>query len=662
MKKNRLVVFFIILSALIKVNVLLCTWCNTMPEIRTSKALVQLFPKNKSEIIRLEHTCLNQTKLAIKKIYAIPKNKKTFENTCSALNFAIARFNVNYMILSLLEQLSVQKEMQIAARSSLERLQDFTTTNFFADQNIYRAFKSYNNKKQKEKLTPEEKYTLTKYTQAFKLNGALLTHEQQKNLKNIKKKLEQLKLQFNANIAHSKPKIKLSSEELAGIPTHFFNTKKPINITESNYYYILENCRNENTRKKVWRAFINRAYPVNMQLLSDIRNLSQQYAQLLGFRNFAELDLISQMAHDTQTVEQFLHELTDIAHMQTNKTIKRLCGRNLKREPWNVRFYINQAKFLHLNQAQLRHYFPLDHVLNAFFNLTEQFFGIRIKKISVSPLWDSSVKVFAISKSKAILGYLLLDLFNRKDKYKHSRMLTIIPSFDKHPGVCVIITNFTSNYITHGELVRLLHEFGHAFHVFLSKTKLPLNAGTQVKRDFAEMPAQIFEELAWQPEILKQLSSERKTKTTLPDAFIQKIIHAHDFSLSLLLEKNIFKSYFSLDVYKTNANLYQLTKKLFEKTITFAHFDPQLHFYTSFDHIVNYGAKYYSYLWGRVFAIDIFETIKQAQFSPEIWKDYADKILAFGGSAEPEELLFNFLGRRPSLKPMTKKLSHTSLV
>jgi thimet oligopeptidase len=176
-------------------------------------------------------------------------------------------------------------------------------------------------------------------------------------------------------------------------------------------------------------------------------------------------------------------------------------------------------------------------------------------------------------------------------------------------------------------------------------------AGTHVKRDFVEMPSQMLEEWLYDNAILKKVSHHYKTGEPLPDDIIESVIKLKNFSTGIDLQRQGLLANLSLAYFKAGADKdpHGILKGLFEQLIYGVQFDPEYHFYASFGHLTGYGPSYYGYLWSKVFALDLFDTIKQhGLLNGQIGQKYIDAVLSKGGSKDPNDLLVDFLGRQPN--------------
>ncbi len=676
------------MSIVKKMTVLLClsvTCCSNQEQSYlvqgklTSIAQVAcLFPKTVSELEELVKQTLNQATTDLEQIYGIANTRRTFDNTARMLDKIIANFTINLIIIQTLEMVSPEKAIRDSAHQGLIALNNFSVDNFSQNTKLYQAFKAYKDQADLSKLTAEESYTLDESMKEFERSGLHLDDKKLQKIRVLKKDIALRELNFETNIAQDNRTLTFTQDELAGLGQWLEGQERTedglykLPVNQPTYLRVSQNGSVESTRKAFWAAFCNRAYPANYQELLDLIALRDELASTIGYESFAALSIAGDMAHEVTKVEVFLDSLVNRIQQKVKQEVAMFLSSlptsvtllpDRKFKPWDLPYVINQYKknYLSVDETLIAEYFPLEHTLKALFDIYQSFFGITFKQENPQNLWHEEVTALSVYKNNLFLGYVLLDLFPRDNKYPHAAEITIMPTFkpttkDFYPALVLVIANFPKatadkpSLLLRSDVTTFFHEFGHAIHAILGATELASNAGARVKRDFVEMPSQMLEEWMWQPKVLKKISQHYKTKEPLTDELIEKIVALKHYDSGSRTESQIFYSFVSLDLFKKgeNKNIDELVKNLYRKLIKDVLFAPENHFYASFGHLTNYGAEYYSYLWSKVYALDLWDTIKKANFSPAIAQRYVDTILSKGGSADPMELLRNFLGREPN--------------
>ena len=327
-----------------------------------------------------------------------------------------------------------------------------------------------------------------------------------------------------------------------------------------------------------------------------------------------------------------------------------------------------KKKYLDLDNKEVTKYFPVDYVVPAVLSIYEKFLGLRFEEFNCDGLWHHKLKCIRVYDDGTLRGFLVLDLYPRPNKYSHACMAGIISpqKIDGKicPAVITIIANFPEGskdfpgLLQFGDVRTFFHEFGHAMHGLLGATQISGFAGTNVKSDFVETPSQMFEEWLNDKGMLKKLSHHYETGQSLPDDMIAKLIKLQKFDSGSLYLRQIGMGLYSLNLFNDASHDIQgLFKEFMEDTQPHLYFDDAIHTPANFGHLTSslYASKYYSYLWAKVFSLDLFDQIEQyGLLNSDIGRKVRDIILSRGGSVEPDVLLREFLGREPSKEAFFK--------
>jgi thimet oligopeptidase len=344
-----------------------------------------------------------------------------------------------------------------------------------------------------------------------------------------------------------------------------------------------------------------------------------------------------------------------------------------KLKPWDVAYVTTQykKKQFNLDERVVAEYFSMEQTVQRLLNIYEKFMDLSFTVKSAENLWHEDVKIIEAydASTQKMLGYLLLDLHPRPNKYTHACHGNVVPSIRFSNGseplmVSVVIANFPKSSGTKPSLLKredvrtFFHEFGHALHGLLGRTPTASFSGTRVKTDFVEMPSQMLEEWLWERDVLKQVSAHYVTGEPLSDALIESILASKHSSTGAFVQRQAFLALISLNYYKAGADkdVDAIMRELSLRTRPNVAYDDATHKYASFGHLTGYGAKYYGYMWSKVFGLDLFDTIKKHGMGPEIGKRYVDEVLKKGGTKDPMDLLIAFLGREPQQDAFFKDL------
>lgn len=664
--------------------------------IQEPKDLAKIFPQTVAQIKAQEVAALAKIDQTLANILAVPESQSCFLNIMQPLDDLRLESGIISAALAVLTYLSPSSELRAQAQISSTNISQHANTKIMLNKQLYMVVSRYINHALNcddncELLTPAQKYFMQNTLDDFKRSGLDLPDQELARVGLLLHEITQLEQAYLANLGKDRSQITVSKTDLSGVPADFINSLKSneageliINCDDNSYLAVMSNCTISQTREKLYRAYTKRAYPQNIEILQELINKRDQLAQLLGFKSYAQLDLQNQMVLSPENAQDFLLQLLPIAQAKAKIEIQGL-KKDLptsvvlldgKIQPWDMLFIKNQykLKYLAIDEQLISEYFTQETTIPRLLKIYENFLGLRFEPKTAPDLWTKTedLQTLAVYQtcSNQLIGYLILDLFPRADKLPHSgAQISIIPPVlgRNCPALSVVLTNFARPQgtkpalMTYTQVKTFFHEFGHAMHALLGATELACHAGTNVKTDFVEMPSQMLEYWLDQPQTLAQISKHYQTETPLPNALIEQIIKSQTFDTGNQLLRQISLSLLSLALYEAGSNkdLNALREQLANQTCDYMVYDPQNMFLANFMHIADsgYGSKYYSYLWSRVFACDIFTHIKEQGLSdPACGARYVKQVLSQGGSCDPKILLNNFLGRAPNQEAFKKDL------
>ncbi|MFA5306731.1 MAG: M3 family metallopeptidase [Candidatus Babeliales bacterium] len=645
----------------------------------------RFFPKSESEVHRYAEHAITRARAALDELYALEADKRTFANTALAFDRLCGDFKDISSALAVLEMVSPDKALRDACQEEVLKLQKFSV-DAFMNKKLYNAFREYaDGAARHEKLNDEERYFLAEKMREFKREGFHLSDVAFNEVKQLHKELAEVELKFEENIRSDNRTLVLKEAELAGCNPHFIahlEHDKDGNVIVPNNWpafdEVMEHCTVESTRKQMYALFSNRAYPANCALLDDIIAKRDLLARKLGFKSYAELNIDDEMARTPERAEEFLHDLTAKCKSKLHKEIETLrsdlpMGVTLddkgRFKPWDISFAKRSYKKKHfdVDEHELEQYFAVDRTVKGVLDIYQRFLNLEFVFVKPAWAWHDEVQLIEIrdKDTHVLRGYVFLDLYPREHKYEHFCLVDIVATTQRHegdgalrtaPAIACIIANFPRSkgdrpaLLKHHDVGTFFHEFGHAMHHVLGSTELVAFSGTSVKRDFVEVPSQLFEEWAFDKEILKNLSCHYQTGKTLPDELVDRVIALKKFDSGWFVTRQCMLSLLSLAVFKPGEkkDIDALRAQLAQETMPMVVHDSSVHMQASFGHLIGYGARYYSYMWSKVYAMDLFDTVKtQGLINPDAGKRLVCTVLAKGGSADPEKLLKDCLGREP---------------
>ncbi len=661
----------------------------------TIQNVISLFSLRAEDVEHQTDTSIKLAQQVINSIIAIPDSQRTYGNTARVLDelSALSNLAINGAIFSSFELLTPDADLRDASHEGYLKIVEFSVDQIDGNEALYKAFKAYvDGNAKKEMLSDAQRYFLANTMKDFERAGLGLPDEQRAQVKILKKDLATLASEFERNVAQDKSIIVVERDALIGLKDDFIanlerteDGKYILGVDYPTYFNVMDNCAVADTRRQLFIAFSNRAYPVNETILKDMIAKREELARLLGYGNYADYDIDQQMASSADKVYVFLQDLLAKSAQKVADEVALLIAdmpesvkltTDGKVQSWDFLYMINEYKKKHfdIDERKIAEYFPMEYTVGQLLDIYRQFMGVEFEEVPVSGLWHEDVTAIQVfdKERTQLLGTLFLDLYPRPNKYSHAAHQTIIPAVIKEdgtriPDVSIVMANFPKSTVGKPSLLKrsdvktFFHEFGHAIHAILGATEIASLSGTRTKGDFVELPSQMLEQWLWDKNILKKVSRHYQTGESLPDDIIDSIVELKTFTSGSFVQRQGYLAMLSLDYHKEGEqkDLYAIMKQLHEKLRPLMAFAPEDHFYTSWGHIASsgYASKYYGYLWSNIFAFDVFSVIKKhGLLDPVIGKKYVQEILSKGGSQDPNELLRNFLGRDPSNEAFLKDM------
>lgn len=664
------------------------------------EAVLSLFPQSVGAIHALGSGCKELMQSMIQSIDAIPAEQRTFANSIRPYDAARLQCMVNKNLLTIFALLSSNPELQAVANAQVLDVDQFETDVLSRNVSIYQSFKEYNQHGQDliRKTGANTQY-VQKIIQQYEHAGMLLPAEQRADLVNLEKEANMLAAQFNGNIVYDARSLIKPLADLQGVPESFLQTLRqddqdnyvlPIDFTT--FFMIMENCQIEKTRKDYFVAFGQRAYPQNQSVLHELLNKRQAFAQTIGVQDYATYELSDQMIKDPKRAEHFLwnmvhalqkYDTQDFAELTKDLPPSVELTKHGMLQPWDEAFVKSwyRKHHFHVSDYDIAAYFPLDHTLEQLLQLFAQFFYIEFRKEEINPaqLWAPDVLCYRVYslRTQSVMGYLFLDLYDHSyKKVQEPCHFMLIPTIKddcsiRCAGASVMVANFAlpiadkPTLLELSDVISVFHELGHALHALFGATCYADFSGTQVVKDFVEVPSQMLEHWLEQPSVLQKISNHYKTGLPLTKEMIEQILAAERFGKAGRMLKQAFLGLVSLEIYRDGykKDIHHMIKKLYKQVFKHIVYEPEHYFEYSFAHLANYGASYYTYVWSRVIAADLFDTIKQrGMFDNQVGQEYVRAILSPGGFRSPHQTVKKFLKRPFNTKAFVGQFETTELM
>jgi thimet oligopeptidase len=536
----------------------------------------------------------------------------------------------------------------------------------------------------------EERMLLDKTLKQFRHRGAALDDDKRKEFLEIANNISILESDFQRVLNEITTTVPFTKEELQGVPPPVYEPlekdgeKYLCPLDYPVYIPVVYYAKNSETRKRMMITYYQRGGAENSQRLSDALALRDRQAKLLGFSNFADYVISMKMAKTPQRVFDFMNDLKTKLSKLSEKETTRL--RELKSKEnntqleettmdlWDIFYYheMLMKELYAVDQNEVKEYFPIDSVIKGVLDVYQLVLNLDFKEVDNPNVWYNDVREFIVTDKTngRTLGVFYLDLYPRDGKFKHYAMFNFLDRRVKdgttYLPICALVTNFDKptkdrpSLLNHNDVETFFHEFGHVMHVISNQTDYVSFGLGGVLSDFGETPSMMFENWAWKEEILTKLSGHFKNpEKKLPSDLLKRMIDAKLLDIGTLQLRQVAYSLIDMTYHTEGAeDTSKVFRKIFEE-ITGYEMPDDTRMDAGFGHLMSslYTAGYYTYLWSKAYAEDIFTKFETNGFmNPNVGTEYRRKILAPGGSLDPDDMVRNFLGREMNTDAFMKSL------
>lgn len=624
-----------------------------------------------------------------------------FRNTIEAIEQAGSLLSRITPVLFNLNSSDTTPELQEAAREVSPVLTAFSN-DISLNPALFGRVKSVYEKRDSLGLNQEEMILLDRKYKNFIRGGAGLTENDKERFRAITIELSTLSLKFEENILAETNDFTLhltAEDDLSGLPDGVREAASALasekgmegwlfTLHAPSFVPFMQYADRRDLREKLFRAYSCRAFRGNehdnRELVFRITELRLEMARLLGYSNYAAYALEERMASTPEEVKRFLRNLLEASSPAGNRDLRDIeeyatrNGHEGRLERWDWAYWSEKLRMerYSIDDEALRPYMPLDKVREAVLGLATRLYGLSFRENRSIPVYNEEVSAFEVHDGeRGIIAILMLDFHPRKGKSGGAWMTGFREQW-KEGGeriipVVSLVMNFTRptparpSLLSHSEMNTFLHEFGHALHGMLSDCTYESLSGTNVKRDFVELPSQIMENWAWEKEWLDTWAAHYQTGEKIPGEMLHKLRDSLTYNEGYACMRQL--SFGLLDM-----AWHTLENPQTEDIVTFersamgpAELLPSADgacMSVSFAHLFSggYAAGYYGYKWAEVLDADAFSLFREKGiFNPETAGSFRHTILEKGGSREPDELFRAFRGREPSIEPLIERSGFT---
>ncbi len=628
------------------------------------------------------------------------RSMPTFENTIVALEESGSYLNrVASVFFALQGAESNDEMMEISTR--IQPLLSEHGNSISLNEALFERIKYVYDRRAELNLNQEQMMLVEETYDSFAQSGANLEGEARERYRELSVELSNQTLKFSQNALYATNafSMELTEEELAGLPQSAIDAAAAlaaskgkegymVDLSFPSYSAFMKYSTRRDLREKLYRAYNSRSIGGefdNLPVLTRIAEIRLEMAKLFGCNTFSEYKLKHTMAGTPEAVYNLLNQLLEaykpvalqeVAELQQFAAAKE--GADFQLMPWDFSYYAEQLKAskYDLNDEMLRPYFELDNVVGGVFGLATKLYGLQFTENKEIPVYHEEAKAYEVTDADGTyIGVLYTDFFPRAGKRQGAWMTEFKgqwvetdstgATFDSRPHVTIVM-NFTRptatapSLLTYGEVETFLHEFGHALHGLLSKVNYNSLSGTNVYRDFVELPSQFNENYLPEKEFLDGFARHYQTGETIPAELVEKIIASSQYHAAYACVRQL--SFGMLDMAWHTITAPVTDALAFEKeallptqvvpAVDGTALSPQ------FSHIFSggYASGYYGYKWAEVLDADAFAAFKETGiFNQETARSFRENVLERGGTENPMELYKRFRGHEPSIEALMRR-------
>lgn len=616
----------------------------------------------------------------------------TFKNTIEALENSGELLNRVESIFFNLLNVESNDQMQKIAEEVSSLLSEHSNY-IFLNPLLFKKIQFLYNSLDKSALSEEQKTLLHETYQSFVRNGACLNADQKAIFKEIKEKLSLLEIKFGQNLLNATNSFSLlltDVHDLEGLPDYVIEEARDraikqekqgyeFNLSYPCYSSVMKYAVNRDFRHKIYTGYNTNASSGeydNSDIVKKIVNYRLRIAQLLGYKNYASYKLENRMAQSESNVSSLLNQLLNSYKPWALKEFAEISNYAKEKDsisdfsPWDWSFYSNKVKTekFNYNDEMTRPYFELNKVKMGVFDLANKLYGLNFKLNKDIPIYNSEVEAYEVyDNDDTFLAILYIDYFPRASKQNGAWMSEIRCQRYNSEGkrvfpqilIAMNLTKPTSSQpslLSVDEVSTFLHEFGHSLHGMLSNTKYASLSGTNVYRDFVELPSQLLENWAIEKPFIDTFAKHYVSKKCMPEELIEKIKNNNNFNIGYSTLRQLCFGYLDMAWHSIEdpfeGEIYDFEKEVLKNCQLISNSEFEL-ISTHFSHIFDggYAAGYYSYKWAEVLDADAYSLFQEKGFfDKEAATKFRKCILEKGGTEHPLKLYIDFRGKEPEIK------------
>ena len=633
-------------------------------------------------------TALTEARAEIAAIADDPADP-SFANTIEALELASKQLDKVLSVFFTVAGADTNPKRQELQRAFSPKLAAYSSE-VYSNKALYQRIETLWEKRDTLDLSPEQERLLYLSRRSFVRSGAALEGAEEARMRDIMSRLAELGTAFTQNLLADESgwHMVLAEDELEGLPGFLVNAAREagqekgedgpvITLSRSLIVPFLQFSPRRDLREKAFRAWAargaNGGETDNRAIAAEILQLREERARLLGYDSFAAYKLDTEMAKTPEAVKSLLMDVWAPAKAQaeadaaTMTDMMQQDGVNGPLEKWDWRYYAEKRRKAehNLDEAALKPYLQLDRMIEAAFACANRLFGLEFERLDV-PLYHPDCRAWEVTRNGHHVAVFIGDYFARGSKRSGAWCSAMRgqAKFPKEQGTVVInVCNFAKGnpaLLSYDDARTLFHEFGHALHQMLSNVTYESLSGTNVARDFVELPSQLYEHWLEVPRVLEEFATHAETGEAMPKAMLDKVLEAANFDMGFQTVEYVASALVDLSFHEGKAPDDPMAKQAeVLEELGMPHAIGMRHATPHFAHVFagdGYSSGYYSYMWSEVMDADAFEAFREAgdAFDAATAKSLEENILSTGGSREADDLYLSFRGRMPGVEALLK--------
>ncbi|MBR5092106.1 MAG: M3 family metallopeptidase [Bacteroidales bacterium] len=595
----------------------------------------------------------------------------TFENTVLALEYSGRLLNEVSAVFFNLSECENSPEMEAIAEE-VTPLLSAHGDDIALNARLFARIKAVYDQRESLGLNAEQMRLVEKHYKDFVRGGANVPEEKQARFRELNEQIASLTLRFAQNVLKA-----------TNAYTKKLDDGTEVGLSLPSWEPFMQTCPDRKLREELWHAYTDRCKEGefdNTKIIDTLVNLRLERANILGFPTHADYVLDNCLAKTPQAVMHCLEDIWTPA-LKVAKQERDIYQQMLEKDepgaklqPWDWRYYAEKYRVekYALDDAEVRPYFCLDSVREGAFMVANRLYGITFTERPDLPTYDREARCFEVKDGEETIGILYMDFHPRASKRSGAWMTEFRGQHRDLEGnnvipIIQVVCNFTNptadkpSLLNFDESETLFHEFGHALHGLLSKCTYPSLAGTNVPRDFVELPSQVMENWCRHPQVMKQYAKHYQTGEAIPDALIERIAAAQTYGQGFMTTELLAASILDMRYHTVSAPQHIDPLQFEEQAMNAIGLIPEIiSRYRSpyFQHIftTGYDAGYYSYTWTAILDADAFEAFAESGdlFNPELAAKFRH-LLESGNTVEPMDLYRAFRGKDPSPDALLKR-------